>query len=172
MDEYKLKLQKVEKELGIKTAELLQKNAKVNELQERIKRDEVVLKKLGSENEKLKRGTKVPVPVKEKPTPSYEEMKGKFMDSLSNQLETIFEEEPELLDDKTKIKQGMQDLLQKEWMDRIDEVRKQLQKVDAGQGSQEYSNSVKELQQALGGKEQERKIQEQSERIKQLEQEL
>lgn len=38
-------------------------------------------------------------------------MKGKFMDSLSNQLDTIFEEEPELLDDKSKIKQGMQDLL-------------------------------------------------------------
>jgi hypothetical protein len=62
-------------------------------------------------------------------------MKGKFMDSLSNQLDTIFEEEPELLDDKSKIKQGMQDLLQKEWMDRIDEVKQQLLK---GQGQDGY----------------------------------
>ncbi len=57
------------------------------------------------------------------------------MDSLSNQLDTIFEEEPELLDDKSKIKQGMQDLLQKEWMDRIDEVKQQLLK---GQGQDGY----------------------------------
>lgn len=69
------------------------------------------MKKIGSENEKLKRASKVVAPQKEKPTPCFEDMKGKFMDSLSNQLDTIFEEEPELLDDKSKIKQGMQDLL-------------------------------------------------------------
>jgi hypothetical protein len=45
--------------LGVKTAELLQKNQKVIELSEKIKRDEVIMKKIGSENEKLKRGNKV-----------------------------------------------------------------------------------------------------------------
>ncbi len=45
--------------MGIKTAELLQKSQKVTELSERIKRDEVVMKKISSENEKLKRGSKI-----------------------------------------------------------------------------------------------------------------
>lgn len=66
----------------------------MQELQAQVKRDESLLKKTMSDNERLKRESKRPAaaPKSKEEVPDVEEIKSKFMDRLTLQLENIFDE--------------------------------------------------------------------------------
>ena len=66
----------------------------MQELQAQVKRDESLLKKTMSDNERPKRESKRPAapPKSKEEVPDVEEMKSKFMDRLTLQLENIFDE--------------------------------------------------------------------------------
>lgn len=86
-DELRAKLQKLQAELTSKMTELTQKTNKIAELQTQMKRDEGVMKKAMLENDKLKRESKRPA-VKQQAAdivlPDVEELKSKFMDTLTS----------------------------------------------------------------------------------------
>ena len=88
MDEYKLKLSKIEKELQNRIQEITQKTQKICELQALHKRDEAVIKKTMLENEKLKKQKPLveapKVKKEEMVLPDVEEIKTKFMDRLTS----------------------------------------------------------------------------------------
>lgn len=100
MDEYKAKIAKFTSELAVKNADILQKTKKISDMQAAMKRDETVLKKAIEENERLKREGKRALPAVTQPTVKElvigdeEEMKAKFMDSLTSKLVNFIDNAP------------------------------------------------------------------------------
>lgn len=100
VDEYKAKIAKFTSELAVKNAEILQKTKKISDMQAAMKRDETVLKKAIEENERFKREGKRALPAVAQPTVKElvigdeEEMKAKFMDSLTSKLVNFIDNAP------------------------------------------------------------------------------
>lgn len=147
-----------------------------------MKRDEGVMKKAMLENDKLKRESKRPVAAKQQVAdivlPDVEELKSKFMDKLTSQLENIFDDSSQTeaasdaiaqtqnssLDDKEKllnqvkqstdkIKQELGQLLQNTWNTKISEIKdsmKQLESEKKAKGeSAEYKSKMDDLNKQL-----------------------
>lgn len=113
IDEYKAKAAKAKEEAEKKTAEILAKSKKITELQSQIKRDEALLKKQVEEVSRLKKQLQNQKPQErlivqpvamagvkasarsstkggEQRVPDAEDIKNKFMDKLTSQLEHYF----------------------------------------------------------------------------------
>lgn len=100
VDEYKAKIAKFTSELAVKNADILQKTKKISDMQAAMKRDETVLKKAIEEIERFKREGKRALPAVTQPTVKElvigdeEEMKAKFMDSLTSKLVNFIDSAP------------------------------------------------------------------------------